>query len=143
MRASTEGEGRQGKSGGNAPSRLLDVKTSKRLSRTIIELTVCAEWQLGLILLRLLPPSPPPLPGLHERWKETHIVSSRNVLRLSHDARHGRMKAVIICWCEAEDGNSAVLEGRGEGGVLKEGWEGEVLPLRMVRMVSGSKRRRK
>lgn len=100
----------------DAPSRLLRVNTSMS-SFTQTGLTVCEPKSASQ-----------PLPGGSSG--RTHKVCPVDRLRCADPALDGAVVAVVVGWREAEDGEGAVFELRGEGGVVDEGGEGKVAALR-------------
>lgn len=72
--------------------RLFAVKTSKRLSRTIIELTVCVCESLVSVHYK------------HAR-STTYEVAARNLIGLADDSVNRRVKAVVVFHGKAEDGD--------------------------------------
>lgn len=115
------GRGERGRSNEDAPSRLFSVKTSKCLSRTTIELTVCAR-KGARVSSRAS--------RVRQARSATHKVSSRDAPRLADDGVDGHVEPVVVLDGEAKDGDGAVLQLRRERWVLQKRGQRKVLALR-------------
>lgn len=99
---------RAGQRGRNedALSRLFEVKTSKRLSRTIVEFTV---WCRSRSQHASSSHS-----SSHRKDRATHKVRPRHAPRLANDRIDRRVEAVIVLHRESEDRDGAVPKFGGE-----------------------------
>lgn len=113
-----------------------EMRTVPLVGGKDVEVLVSYDHRVDSLRVETVSSSSPRRKTRGREGKEAYIVGARDVLCLPYHASDRRMEAVVVCWCEAEDGNCTVLQGRSESRIVEKGAKAEVLSLQRQRRPS-------